>query len=129
MYRLLGKLMNGVSNAQGVNMLTIGIFVLFLFGLWWLKNTMSTLFKTFREDYIAIRKELLKEQPKPSFTQIAHASITAFLGAMTQSPRNLLLVYLWLSLGVAAAFLFKGVVLLLGILKDFIDFMLSGGRF
>lgn len=110
-------------------MLTIGIFVLFLIGLWWLKNTMSKLFKTFREDYIAIRKERLKEQPKPSFTQIAQASIAAFLGAMTQSPRNLLLVCLWISLGVTAAFLFKGVVLLLGILKEFIDFMLSGGRF
>ena len=109
-------------------MISIAAIIILLWCLWRFIKLLVRLFDDFQLDYKDKKEELLKDHNEPSAYQTTSASIAAFFQTMVDSPRNFFMVLGWMTLGILLLLLTKGVLELLGTLKDVLDFFLSGGR-
>ena len=109
-------------------MIWIVAIVLLLWGLWGLIKLLVHLFDRFQLDYTDKKEELLKEHNEPSSYQTFTASTFAFFHTIVRSPSNFFMVVGWIALGILLVLVMKGLMGLLAMIKDVLDFFLSGGR-
>ena len=109
-------------------MIWIVAYIVVLWSLWSFIRLLLHLFEGFKLDYCKIKEELLVEKSEPSYYQTISASINAFLHTIVRSPQNFFMVFGWIALGMLFFMVMEGLLWLLGILKDVLDFFLSGGR-
>ena len=109
-------------------MLWIVAMMLVLWSVWGFIRLLVYLLDGFKLDYKDKKEELLKDHNEPSGSQTISVSITAFFQTMVDSPRNFFMVLGWITLGMLLILVMKGFLSLLGLLKDVLDFFLSGGR-
>ena len=109
-------------------MITLGAFIVLLVVLWFIKKILDKLLGTFRLDFKERKEELLKEHSKPSPVQIFFVSIQVFFLTVLRSPGNLLLVLIWAVLSISMVLIFKELLVMMGVVKDFFEFFIRGGR-